>query len=553
MPTLDQDRRWFKHYPSEVSPHLSYPEVPLHMLLRTSAERFPNRVALEFYGTEYTYAELYECTQRFAAALHKIGVVRGDRVALHLPNCPHFVIALYAISQLGAVAVNCSAFCTMPELSHQIRETESKVWITWDGFYRQCLSMGQNISGLVSHTIAADLSTDGIPKGVAEGALGFEDMVEHTLSIDMDVPFSMDDLLLLQHTAGTTGRPKAAMLSHRNLLSNVYMAAQWTPLLSQGQETFLCILPLSHIYSVTGCLNFGIYMGATLILRNRLTPKEILELIETYAPTVFFGVPTLYMALGALPEAMHCNFSSLKLCISGAAALPTEVAYRFEALAKTYLIEGYGLTEASPISHMNPLCTLNRKVGSIGLPLPGIDSRIVSEKRQFLSAGEVGELAISGPSVMQGYWKPSLEDEKCFFIDSEGTCWLLTGDLAYMDDLGYTYIVDRKKDVIISNGFTISPREVEEALYAHPCVLESAVIGVPDRQKGEGIKAYVVLSPTQRATEAELLGFLKLRLAKYKLPTAIEFIDELPKTFVGKVRKQSLRQRDHAAQGALPG
>ena len=342
----------------------------------------------------------------------------------------------------------------------------------------------------------------------------------------------------MQYTGGTTGVPKGAMLTHRNLMANVHQVLAWAPGLEPGREVMLGVLPFFHVYGMTVSMNFGIALGAKLVLLPRFDIKQVIQAIERHKVTLFPGVPTMYVAFNTFPGIEKRDIRSIKVCISGAAPLPVEVQERFEKLTGAKLVEGYGLSEAAPVTHCNPIYG-KRKKGSIGLPLPSVDARVLDPEFRPLPPGEAGELAVKGPNVMKGYWNRPEESAAAL---REG--WLLTGDIARMDEEGYFYIVDRKKDMIIAGGYNIYPREVEEVLYQHEAVLEAAVAGVPDPYRGETVKAFVVLKDEYKGkvTEKELEAFARERLAPYKVPKLWEFRDELPKTAVGKVLRRVLRE-----------
>jgi long-chain acyl-CoA synthetase len=545
-------RPWQAHYDQGVPHQLIYPEAPVFALLEGAAKRFPQRVALEFLGLELSYAQLLEAARRFANALVALGVLPGDRVAIMLPNTPQFVIAFYGTLMAGAVAVNTSPLYVAPELASQLKDAGAETLVVLDLFYPRYLAIEAEvplkrviITGIqdflpfpknMLYPVKArrDGTWVNLPK--RENRYSFKALLEKYPAEQPKLRPKPDDLALLQYTGGTTGTPKGAMLSHRNLMANVAQVNTWYSGARDGQEVLLAVIPFFHVYGMTVGLNMAVKLAATMILLPRFSPKDVLAAIGKHKPTLFPGVPTMYVALNNHPEVEKYDLTSIKMCLSGAAPLPLEVAHTFNALSKgqARLLEGYGLTETSPCTHCNPVRGEARE-GSIGLPLPGIEARVVDENGTPLAAGEVGELILAGPNIMQGYWQRPEESAKCL---KDG--WLYTGDMAKMDEDGYFYIVDRKKDMIAAGGFKVYPREVEEVLYSFEKIKEAVVAGIPDPYRGETVKAFVVLKDGVTATEAEVVAFCKQKLSAYKVPKAVEFRSELPKTLVGKILRRLL-------------
>ena len=558
---------WLKHYDEGVPHELEYPEVPVYALLEESARKWPDNEALVFYGTKVTYRELLALARRFAANLQRLGLVPGERVALMLPNTPQYVIAYYGTLMAGGVVVNMNPLYTPREMREILRDTEARFLVMLDFTFPRFLEIQEEVpvervftTGIQDY-LPPPLNVLYVAKAKQEGMWHepgphprrgeFAALLEEGVSF-RPVEVSPDDLALLQYTGGTTGTPKGAMLTHRNLVANVHQVWAWMEVgrhredkfrLEEGKEVGLCAVPFFHVYGMTVALNLGIKGGGKLILVPRPEAKELVDHVEDHKVTLFPGVPTLYVGFLQVPSLSKRDVSSLKFCISGAAPLPVEVAKRFEEVTGAKLIEGYGLTEASPVTHANPLFG-QRKVGSIGLPLPGVEAKVVDEEGKEVPPGEVGELIVRGPNVMKGYWNRPEETAR---VLRDG--WLYTGDMARMDEEGYFYIVDRKKDLIIAGGYNIYPREVEEVLYAHPAVLEAAVVGVPDPYRGETVKAFVVLKPEYRGkvTEKDLEEHCRKNLAAYKVPRLWEFREELPKTLVGKVLRRALREGEHGS------
>jgi len=545
---------WLAHYGPGVPAEVEVPPIPLWRLLEGSAARFPQNVALEFLGRTLTYRELWERSRRFAQGLKDLGVRPGDRVALMLPNTPQFVLAFYGVLVAGGVGVNVSPLYTPRELRHQLEDSGAETLVILDHLLPRFLEVERETP--VKRVVVTGLQDflpfpknllypwkarrDGLPLGFPKRE-GFHPLTELLKRPPAEPhPADPEDLALLQYTGGTTGLPKGAMLTHKNLVANVLQIDAWDPTSREllGKGVMLGALPFFHVYGMTVAMNYGLYSGHKIVLLPRPEIHAILEAIEKHRVTHFPGVPTLYVAFNNLPGIEGRNVRSLRICLSGAAPLPVEVAKRFEEITGARLIEGYGLSEASPVTHSNPVLGEARK-GSIGLPLPSVEARVVDEEGQEVPVGEVGELVVKGPNVMKGYWKRPEETQKAL---RDG--WLFTGDLARMDEDGYFYIVDRKKDMIIAGGYNVYPREVEEVLYQHEAVQEAAVVGVPDPYRGETVAAFLVLKPEYRGrvSEKDLEAFCRERLAAYKVPRLWEFRESLPKSGVGKVLKRELRE-----------
>ena len=564
------DRIWHKHYDPGVPHDLIYPDAPLQELLEGAAKRHGKRTAIEFMGFTLTYQELLAQARRFASALQVQGVKKGDRVAIMLPNCPQFVIAFYGTMLAGAVAVNTSPLYVPRELEHQLKDSGAETLVMLNLFYPRFEEIAAHVP--TKRVIVTGIQ-DGLPfpknvlypiKARREGTwvqvkpktnhvsnevILWKSFLESGDALPARVDVQPDDLALLQYTGGTTGVPKGAMLSHRNLMANVAQTAAWNHNAKDGEEVMLGVIPFFHVYGMTVAMNLAVKMAATMILLPRFNTKDVLEAIQKHRPTLFPGVPTMYVAIANHPDVKKYNLSSIKACISGAAALPIEVAKTFEALTGGKLVEGYGLTEAAPVTHTNPIYG-QRREGSIGLPMPGVACRIVDQNGNSLPQGEVGELAIQAPNVMLGYWRKPEETAKCIVNGLDGGTtpgrWLLTGDMARMDADGYFAIVDRKKVMIDASGFNVYPREVEEVLYQHPKIKEVVVAGVPDAYRGETVKAYIILKDGETASEDEIIAFARTKLSAYKIPRAVEFRTELPKTLVGKILRRQLVEEEKA-------
>jgi len=550
---------WLDSYPPGVPEHVDVPAANLAALLDDAARDFPHAPALHFEGRTTSYAQLADQAWRLATALAGLGVGKGTRVGLILPNCPQAVIALFATLRLGATVVQNNPLYTERELAHQLGDAGVEVVVCLDLVYQKVKALrGRTAIREVIVTSVLDelpaikralapYTKRGKAAGVAIGrdepvrrwreVLGSATARLPEAAVDPD-----RDLALLQYTGGTTGISKGVMLSHANLRANVEQVRAWFPDADPGREVMMAVLPFFHVYGLTVCLLLGVRLGAALVLLPRFNLDGVLAAIDRFRPTLFPGVPTMYVAINNAVEKGGHDLSSIKACLSGAAPLPMEVAERFERFSGGRLVEGYGLSESSPVAIANPIYG-KRKAGTIGMPLPDTVARVAdpADPARTLPVGEAGELAIAGPQVMLGYWN---RPEETADVLRDG--WLLTGDMAVMDEEGYFAIVDRKKDLIIAGGYNVYPREVEEVLSEHPKILEVAVSGVPDAYRGEIVKAFVVLRTGEQATTEEIREFAKARLAAYKVPRAVEFRDELPKTLIGKVLRRALVEEERA-------
>ncbi|WP_114314020.1 long-chain-fatty-acid--CoA ligase [Thermus caldifontis] len=537
---------WYVHYDPGVPKEAPRPWL-LTELLRENARRYPQKVALEFLGRSLSYQGLWQEVEAFAKGLQEAGLKPGDRVAIMLPNSPQFVIAFYGTLLAGGVAVNTNPMYTPRELRHQLLDSGAKALVILDLLLPRYQEVKAEAPvGILVRTGIQDYLP--FPKNLLYPlALKRKGQAPKDLEgipwraflkpgQPQPIPLDLDDLALLQYTGGTTGVAKGAMLTHRNLSSNALQVRSWIPDFQEGKEVVLGAIPFFHVYGMTVAMNLALLGAAKLVLLPRPEIKPMVEAIEKHRVTLFPGVPTLYVAFNNFPGIEGRNLKSVRACISGSAPLPVEVAERFERLTGAKLVEGYGLTEASPVTHCNPLHG-PRKLGSVGLPFPGVEAKVVDEEGQEVPLGEVGELIVKGPNVMKGYWNRPEETQKAL---KDG--WLFTGDMARMDQDGYFYIVDRKKDMIIAGGYNIYPREVEEVLYQHEAVQEAAVVGVPDPYRGETVAAFLVLKEEYRGkvTEKDIEAFCRQNLAAYKVPRIIQFRDSLPKTSVGKILKRQL-------------
>jgi long-chain acyl-CoA synthetase len=560
---VDVTTPWLDNYPPGVPEHVTVPKASLAGLLDDAARDFPHAPALHFEGRTTSYAQLAEQVRRFAGALAGLGVGKGSRVGLILPNCPQAVVALFGALRLGATVVQNNPLYTERELGYQLGDAGVEVVVCLDLVYERVKALrGQTAIREVIVTSVLDelpavrraLAPYTKRGKAASASLAKDEPIRRWRELLASAPqgpaaVEVDpdrDLALVQYTGGTTGVSKGVMLSHANLRANVEQVRAWFPDADPGREVMMAVLPFFHVYGLTVCLLLGVRIGAALVLLPRFELDGVLSAIDRFRPTLFPGVPAMYVAINNAVEKGGHDLSSIKACLSGAAPLPMEVAERFERFSGGRLVEGYGLSESSPVAIANPIYG-KRKAGTIGMPLPDTIARVAdpSDSDRTMPIGERGELVISGPQVMQGYWN---RPEETAEVLHDG--WLLTGDMAVMDEEGYFTIVDRKKDLIISGGYNVYPREVEEVLYEHPKVLEVSVAGVPDAYRGEVVKAFVVLKEGEQATADEIRDFAKERLAAYKVPRAVEFRDQLPKTMIGKVLRRALVEEEQAKAAA---
>ncbi|MHB8758418.1 MAG: long-chain-fatty-acid--CoA ligase [Bacillota bacterium] len=553
------DRVWVKSYEPEVPPTLEYPQVPIYQFVYDSAAKRPSGDAIIFFNRKFSYSWLKNQIDRFATALAARGVKKGDRVALMLPNCPQIVIGYYGALRLGAVVVLTNPMYVEREIEHQMNDSGAETIVALDHFWPRLAKVKDKtplkniiITGMadympfpLSALYPVKAKRDKLVVGVqpGSGAIAFKQILSTTGATPPAVTHDLaNDVAVLQYTGGTTGPSKGAMLTHKNLVSNVKQCSAWFHKSRYGEEVMLGALPLFHSYGMTSVMNQATFLGSSMVLLPRFVVKDVLDNIQKHKATIFCGAPTMYVACNNYPEIKKYNLKSIESCVSGSAALMAETQNKFQGITGGRLVEGYGLSETSPVTHTNPIWGKS-KIGSIGLPIPDTDSRIVDLEtgEKELAPGEIGELCIRGPQVMKGYWNKPEETAKTL---KDG--WLHTGDIAKMDEEGYFYIVDRKKDMIIAGGFNIYPRDVEEVLFEYPKVLEAAVAGIPDPYRGETVKAYVVLKPGETATEEEIIAFCRERMAAFKAPRMVEFRASLPKTMVGKVLRRVLVEEEKA-------
>jgi len=551
------ERPWLRFYEEHVPPDIDYPDQILPQILEETAHKYFSHTAMIYYNNKVTYTELMAAVDRFAAGLQKLGVKKGDRVALFMPNIPQYIISYYGALKAGAIVVPCNPLYVARELNHQVNDSGAETIVVMSSFYsivekiRPETSLKNVIVTNVKEYFPGFLKIlftllkekkgghyvdiAGVPS-----TYWFQDFLESAPAKPEPTKVDLEDTACLLYTGGTTGVPKGAELSHKNILVNAVQCRYWINS-DPGKEIVMAALPLNHSYGMTTCMNHAVVAGASvLLIPNPRDLQDVLKNINKHQPTLFPGVPTMYVAINNHPEIAKYDMRSVKACISGAAGLPVEVQTAFQKLTGGRLVEGYGLSEASPVTHANPVFGQN-KIGTIGVPWPNTLAKIVDVEtgEKEMAIGEAGELIVQGPQVMKGYWNRPEETAQTL-----RNGWLYTGDIAIIDEEGYFKIVDRKKDMIIAGGYNIYPRDVEEVLYEHPKVQEAVCVGIPDPYRGETVKVYIILKEGETAKAEEIIAFCKERLAKYKVPRAVEFRSELPKTMVGKILRRILREEE---------
>ncbi|MCR6095585.1 AMP-binding protein [Salipaludibacillus agaradhaerens] len=551
------EKPWLRHYPESIPASINYEIATLQSYLKRAAVNFPDKSALHFMGKEMTYKEVYDNALKLADQLRSLGVSKGDRVAIMLANSPQAVISYYGALFAGAIVVETNPLYVEREIEHQMNDAGAKVMICLDLVYPRIAKVQEKTN--LEHIIVTGIKdflpfpksviypfiqkrNTGLKVEVAynDHLHSFTDLLKRgeVREIPNDID-PMEDLALLQYTGGTTGPAKGVMLTHYNLTVNTQQCEEWMYKLVPGEEVVLAALPFFHVYGMTTVMNLSIRMAFKMIIIPKFDAKGILKAIEKHKATLYPGAPTMYIGLLNHPNIKTFNLSSIKACISGSAPLPLEVQTTFEEVTNGRLVEGYGLTETSPVAVSNLLWG-ERRQGSIGLPWPDTDVAVLSaETGEVAKPKEVGEIVIKGPQVMKGYWKRPEETQAAFRGE-----WFLTGDMGYMDEEGFFYIVDRKKDLIIAGGFNIYPREIEEVLYEHDSIQEVCAIGIPDPYRGETVKAFVVTKEGMDVTKEALDHFARQHLASYKVPQYYEFRDELPKTMVGKILRRVLVEEE---------
>jgi long-chain acyl-CoA synthetase len=551
------DKPWLSHYENGAPQQVEFEKTCMPEFLEKTVSRFPENTALIFQGYKVTYRELKQMIDTFATCLTEFGMKKGDSVAILLPNVIPCVVAYYAVLKIGAIVVMNNPLYSDRELKHQFNDSDSKLLVTLDLLGNRMIDLRpQTQIKQIIYTSIGDYLP--FPKNIlfplvakkkglaaavkpAEDLYRWKNLLARTSPNPPDVDIAFKDIAMYQYTGGTTGVSKGVMLSHANLSSNVQQVRAWFPQFEKGEGMMLGALPFFHVFGMTTAMNFAVYMGWGDILVPKPQPEPLLEAISKFKPTFAPLVPTMYIGMLNHPNIKTADLTSIQGCFSGSAPLPLEVIKEFEEKTGAVIVEGYGLTESTPVTHINPYAGGKRKIGSIGLPITDTECRIVDlgDGVTDMPIGESGELLVKGPQVMQGYLNRPGETEKTI---TDG--WLHTGDIAKMDEEGYFYIVDRKKDMIISGGYNVYPRDIEEVLFEHPKIVEAAAIGLPHPTRGEQVKVFIVLREGETETEEGIIEYCKGKLATYKIPTLIDFREELPKSNVGKVLKKDLRKEE---------
>ncbi|PPR77891.1 MAG: Long-chain-fatty-acid--CoA ligase [Alphaproteobacteria bacterium MarineAlpha2_Bin1] len=543
---------WEKKYPGDVDWNSDIKGEPLYSILDNTVKNFANRPCIDFLGKEFSYKKIYQMVDKAAFGFQKLGVTKGTKVGLFLPNCPQFVVSYFGVLKAGGVVVNFSPLYAENEIIHQLEDSDTDIMVTLNlnilypkifnlldktrlkkiivGTFSEVIPFPKNI--LFPFVKRKEISNYQITNDIISFAeLLNNDGDYNNTSIDPD-----EDIAVLQYTGGTTGVSKGAMLTHSNLYANLIQERLWFPGFNMGEESVMAVLPFFHVFAMTVVMNMSIQMGAKMILHPRFDLLPVLKDIHSKKATFLAGVPTMYNAILNYPKISKFDLSSIKACLSGGAPLPLDVKKGFENITGCTLVEGYGLTETSPVACANPINGENKE-NSVGLPMPKTSIYISDRENpeKILNQGEIGEICISGPQVMKGYWKkPEVTNET--IINGR----FRTGDVGYLDEDGYTFIIDRIKDLVLVNGFNVYPRNVEEGIYQHPSVAEVTVIGIPDSNSGEAVKAFIKLKDGENLETEDLLNFLKDKLSKVEIPKFIEFRKELPKTMIGKLSKKEL-------------
>jgi len=549
-------RPWRRHYDYWVPAELTCPGRPLCEILDTAAVELPDGRATAFLGAGLTFHEIKTRSDRFATALARLGVVKGDRVGIMLPNCPQYIIAAFAVLRLGAIVVNINPTYTAREVLSVATDSGLRLVLTLDALAATVSSVrGQTAIEEIIVTSLAEYSSEHAAPPRIDGTLALAELIEAVRVPELPrVTISSDDIAVLQYTGGTTGAPKGAMLTHGNIFANVVQTETWHyRTYTRGQARYLIVIPYFHIYAFTVGMMCGIWIGGLQIIIPKYDVEQVLTAIRDYRPTYFPAVPTIFVSLLAHPRVKDFGLERVGIFNSGGAPCPVEVIEEFERRIGRTLNEGYGLSETSPVTHSTPQLA-RRKPGTIGLPLPNTEMKIVDIETgtRELPFGEAGELCVAGPQVMKGYWNRPDESSEALRPDATGRIWFYTGDVARVDEDGFTTIVQRKKDLIIVDGFNVYPSEVEGVLYTHPAVKLAAVIGVPHAYHGEVVKVCIVLREERSASAAEIEAHCAANLAEYKRPRHIEIRETLPMSAVGKILYRVLRDEQSAAH-ARPG
>ena len=549
------EKIWLKNYEEGVAHEVDYPDLTFYDILENNVKEDPEKAAFSFFGKVINYTLLKDYVDQFASALYELGVRKGTRVAIMLPNVPQYPIVHYAVIKLGGIIVPTNPLYVEREIEHQMNNSGAEYIIVLNLMFNRVKKVWKNtrlkkiivtgvkeyLPGLLKLLYPLKEKKEGtfVKVEPEENVLFFQDLMKASYPNAQKAAMVLDDVAIFLYTGGTTGVSKGAVLTHRNIVANVFQITGWLTDLKVGGEIVLSAIPFFHSYGMTTCLHFCMATKSVAILLPRFDVKMVLQNIQKSKATIFPGVPTMYVAINNYAEIDKFDLSSIRSCLSGGAALLVEVQRKFEKISGGRLVEGYGLSETSPVVHATPIYG-NRKEGSMGIPVSSTEAAIVdNETMEEKPIGEIGELAVKGPQIMKEYWQMP-EETKAALKDG----WFLTGDMAKMDEDGFFYIVDRKKDMIIASGFNIYPREVEEVLFQHPKIAEAAVAGVPDEYRGETVKAFIILKEGESATAEEIIEFCTDKLAKFKVPKFIEFRTELPKSLIGKVLRRVLIEEE---------
>ncbi|MEJ2733700.1 MAG: long-chain fatty acid--CoA ligase [Anaerolineae bacterium] len=567
------EKPWLKHYDEGVPASIDYPPVPLDRLLTDSATKHPDRPATIFgamvgsrlMDAKLTYGQLDDAVNRLAAGLQQMGVKKGDRVAIMLPNSPQFVIAAYATWRIGGIVVCCNPLYVAREIEHLVNDSGAQTMVVMSQLYERVNSIRANTGlkriivtnikeyfpGLLRFLFSLTTEKkDGHRVDISshKDTYWFQDVMRRTSAKPTPVEIDPDEVSTLIYTGGTTGGPKGAQLTHRNLVSNAVMVNIWARS-KEAEDVMLAVMPYFHVYGLTAGMNVCIANALSMVqIPNPRDMTHVLKAIETHRVTYYCGVPTMFVGFLSFPDRDQYDLKSLRFAVSAAAPLPPEVQQRFQTVTGGRMMEAYGLTETSPAATMDPVDS--PRENSLGVPVPDTDVKIVDAETgtQEMPVGEIGEIIIKGPQVMKGYWNLPTETANALRTGPDGQPgWFFSGDIGYMDDDGYFHIADRKKDMIIAGGYNIYPADVEAVIFEHPAVKEAAVIGVPHEYRGETVKAFIVLKEGQTASEEEIIEFCKERMAAYRVPRQVEFRDDLPKSVIGKVLRRELREEEPRA------
>jgi long-chain acyl-CoA synthetase len=543
---MKMDRPWYAFYDKDVPKSILYPRITLKELFNRNAENNPDKPYLIFKDIELPYRVSNSMARRLANGLQSLGVNKGDRVALMMPNIPQYPVSLMACYKIGAIAVPANPLCTVPELARQFKDSGSETVIAMAPFADKVIQILKEGGTPVKRIIAVQIPGNRIELEGVPATLGYDRLLNESEDREPEISVQPEDIAILQYTGGTTGVPKGCMLTHANLVAMLEQTGVCCCVACPANEIrTLAAIPLYHVYGMNCNINLTLYSAGTIVLVPQPTPENILEAINRHEPTIWASVPAMIHGMINHADIGKSKIGSLKLVLCGGAPLAVEVMKKFEELSGSLIWEGYGLSETSNILTANPPL---RKPGSVGVPYPDVDIRIVDLETgtKEMPLGEAGEIIAKGPQIMAGYWNNPEETAKAL---RDG--WLYTGDIGTMDKDGYIYILDRKKDMLICSGFNVYPREIDEVLYTNPKVCEACVIGVPDEKRGETVKAYVVLKSGETLTGEELMDYCRERLAPYKVPKIVEFIDQLPRTPFGKPDRKALRAIDEAKRKQL--